>query len=75
MRYFKKHTGETILQHLNRLRMEQTKYLLKTSDLQIKVIAIRVGYSDVSSFIRKFKQQEKMTPGEFRKKYTNKNVI
>lgn len=75
MRYFKKHTGETILQHLNRLRMEQTKYLLKTSDLQIKEIAIRVGYSDVSSFIRKFKQQEKMTPGEFRKKYTNKNVI
>ncbi len=75
MRYFKKQTGETILQHLNRLRMEHTKHLLKTSDLQIKEIALQVGYSDVSSFIRKFKQQEKLTPGEYRKKYTNKNAI
>ncbi|MBO0993311.1 helix-turn-helix domain-containing protein [Bacillus sp. SD088] len=75
MRYFKKHTGETILQHLNRIRMDQTKLLLKTSDLQVKEIAMQVGYSDVSSFIRKFKQQENMTPGEFRKKHTEKNVI
>jgi len=75
MRYFKKQTGETILQHLNRLRMNQTKELLTNTDLPIKDIAMQVGYSDVSSFIRKFKQTEKLTPGEYRKQYSKKNVM
>lgn len=71
MRYFKKQTGDTILQHLNRLRMDQTKHLLETTDIPIKEIVTQVGYSDVSSFIRRFKQSTQLTPGEYRKKYAN----
>nr|WP_267917627.1 helix-turn-helix domain-containing protein [Lederbergia citrisecunda] len=74
MRYFKKQTGETILQHLNRIRMNQTKEMLTNTDLPVKDIAMQVGYSDVSSFIRKFKQMEKLTPGEYRKQFSNKNA-
>ncbi|MDQ8737155.1 helix-turn-helix domain-containing protein [Paenibacillus sp. LHD-38] len=74
MRYVKKQTGETVLQHLNRLRMSHTKELLIRTDLPVKDIALQVGYSDVSSFIRKFKQSEKLTPGEYRKQYANQNA-
>ncbi|GHH97993.1 helix-turn-helix domain-containing protein [Neobacillus kokaensis] len=73
MGYFKKQTGETIWQHLNRLRMDHAKQLLKTTDTPIKDIVKQVGYSDASSFIRKFKQMTELTPGEFRKHYAEKN--
>lgn len=74
MRYFKKQTGDTILQHLNRLRLDHTKQLLETTDLPIKEIVTQVGYSDVSSFIRRFKQSTQLTPGEYRKRYARKKA-
>ena len=70
MRYFKKNTGQTILQFLIQLRIDQSKQLLKTTDIPIKDIVSQIGYSDVSSFIRRFKQQTKITPGEYRKRYS-----
>jgi two-component system response regulator YesN len=70
MREFKKKTGKTILQYLTDIRIERSKQILKTTNIPIKDIVIQVGYSDVSSFIRKFKQLTKCTPGEYRKKYT-----
>lgn len=66
-RLFKEHTGKSFSEYLNAYRMEQAKRLLVSSDAQIKEVVQQIGYCDVSSFIRKFKQEMNMTPGEYRK--------
>lgn len=65
-RYYKEHTGRTITDYLIRLRLDMAKQLLRDTDQPLKDIVIQIGYMDVSSFIRKFKQLEGITPGEFR---------
>ncbi|UVI28289.1 helix-turn-helix domain-containing protein [Paenibacillus spongiae] len=68
-RQFKEQTGKTITDFLNHYRMEQAKHLLRTTDMKLKDIVQRIGYFDVPSFIRKFKQAFQVTPGEYRKLY------
>ncbi|GAA4865694.1 hypothetical protein GCM10023310_51520 [Paenibacillus vulneris] len=66
-RYFKEQTGRTVMDYLNEIRIDQAKLLLRTDDRSVKEIVLQVGYYDVSSFIRKFKQSVGVTPGEYRK--------
>lgn len=66
-RYFKEQTGRTVMDYLNEIRIDQAKLLLRTNDRSVKEIVQQVGYYDVSSFIRKFKQSVGVTPGEYRK--------
>ena len=47
-------------------RMSNAKFLLKTSQMSVKEIAIRSGFSDESGFCTAFKKQEGMTPNEYR---------
>lgn len=67
--YFKKNTDFTISEYVNRLRMEKAKDLLLKTELSVQEIAVQVGYYSVSSFIRKFREKENVTPGQFKKKY------
>jgi len=48
-------------------RMEKAKELLKTSRLNIKIIASSVGYSDQYLFSKIFKKNVGMTPTQYRK--------
>lgn len=50
----------------------KAKELLLKTDMNIADIAAAVGYYSVSSFIRRFKEMEKLTPGEYKKKYGSK---
>ncbi|WP_284646659.1 helix-turn-helix domain-containing protein [Paenibacillus silviterrae] len=70
-RYFKEHTGRTIFEYIDELRIEQAKELLQTKEYTVKEIVQMVGYSDSSSFIRKFKRIVRLTPGEYRKLYSS----
>ncbi|MFS0725397.1 helix-turn-helix domain-containing protein [Paenibacillus sp. 1P07SE] len=65
-RLFKEETGETVMEYVNRLRIEKAKELLRTTDLPVKEIVERIGYKDVSNFIRKFKHSVRLTPIEYR---------
>lgn len=65
--YFKDKTGITILDYITNLKINKSKELLLNSDLTLRDIADQMGYSNVSSFIRRFKQVTSMTPGEFKK--------
>lgn len=64
---FKSLTKSTISEHLIQLRMAKAKELLINTQLPLKDIAEEVGYYHVSSFIRRFKKIEGITPGEYRK--------
>lgn len=63
---FKSAMGITFLEYLTEKRIEKSRELLVTTQLSLKEIAFRTGYTDVSSFIRRFKQKTGMPPGEYR---------
>jgi len=53
---------------LSRLRMERACDLLRESDLDLAAITQAVGLNNVSSFVRKFSQDQGMTPGKYRER-------
>ena len=65
-RYFRDQTGSRIVAFIENLRIERAKELLRSPDVQIKSVTADVGYSDVSSFIRRFRQLVGLTPGQYR---------
>lgn len=69
--FFKEKTGGNILDYSTQIRMQKAKDLLADSKLTLKDISQQVGYYNVSSFIRRFKQIEGMTPGDYRKYLTS----
>ena len=65
---FKAQVGYNISDYINKAKMNHAKKLLAMTDLTIHEISEQVGYSQPSSFIRKFKQYESMTPGEYKRR-------
>ena len=68
---FKNETGTTFTQALLRIRMDKAKELLRTTKLKIYEIGSQVGYADSAHFSRVFKNQEAMSPYDYRDKYAN----
>ncbi|MFD0711513.1 helix-turn-helix domain-containing protein [Paenibacillus sp. GCM10027626] len=65
--YIKEKTGENFIWHLNRIRIQNAKKLLASSDLNIQSIGEKIGYRNVTSFNRMFKKLTGATPGEYRR--------
>ena len=57
----------TIIQYINRLRVDQAKSLILNTDMNIKDIAQTVGFSSDINFIRVFKKLENRTPTTLRR--------
>ncbi len=68
-RLIKGETGYTFNEFITNLRMNEMKHKLVTTDLPIKDIINEIGYIDSSSFIRKFKMLEGVTPSQYRGVY------
>src|SRR5690606_33368280 len=66
-RLIREQTGTTFSEYVQQLRIEAVKKEMVASDRPIKDIIIEAGYQDMSSFIKRFKKAEGMTPGEYRK--------
>lgn len=52
--------------YLNRLRINESKRLLRETDLTIGEVAYKVGFNNQSHFNRVFKEQENSSPSQFR---------
>ena len=65
-RHFKANMGETLTDYINRTRLENSKILIKSSDLPISVVVLNVGYTDPNYFVKLFKKQYGVTPSEYR---------
>lgn len=63
---FRQHQGETFIDYLTRLRMNEAKRLIAGERLNLKEICYEVGYKDPNYFSRVFKKAEGITPSEFR---------
>lgn len=67
---FKKVTGETFHNVLNRHRVEIACHLLKESSLTIEEISRETGFPDLKGFCRVFKNEMNMSAGEYRRSNT-----
>jgi len=68
-RRFKSATGEAFSSYLQKLRLENAKRLLESTDFSALEIMYRVGYNDDRSFRRLFKQYTGLTPKHYRNKF------
>lgn len=66
--YIKEKTGTNFSDHLNKVRIRQAKEMLYGTSLSVQDIGERIGYRNVTSFIRMFKKITGLTPGDFRKR-------
>ena len=66
-RVFKKVTGETFYDLLNRHRVEIACMHLRESKTAVEDIAVQVGFSDANGFCRAFKTVMGISPGTYRR--------
>ncbi len=66
---FKKETGSTLTDYVNKQRIERAKDLLVSTNIQIQNIAQRCGMLDVNYFTKTFKKYTDLTPKKYREKY------
>lgn len=67
-RRFKAATGITPLDYVQRLRIEEAKQMLETTDQPVESVACEVGYGDTVSFRRLFKRLVADTPAVYRRR-------
>lgn len=65
-RKFKQELGVSISQYIQQARLREAKQLLQATNLSVQEIAERLGYSSSSRFIRLFREETGVTPGEYR---------
>lgn len=67
-RAFKRATGMTIINYINRLRIEKALELIRSTDKKLIEINDMVGFNDFHYFCRVFKAITGYSPGEMRNK-------
>jgi AraC-like DNA-binding protein len=65
-RAFKDHTGMTVFEFINNIRIQKSCLLLKTTDLPVIDVAFSVGYNNISFFNRYFKKVIGESPRDYR---------
>jgi len=73
-RRFKKATNNTVMEYIQRVKIEAAKRSLETSRKNITEVMYDVGYTDTKAFRDMFKKITGLTPIEYRNKY-NKQLV
>jgi transcriptional regulator GlxA family with amidase domain len=73
-RRFKKATGNSVIEYVQRIKIEAAKHDLETSRKNINEVVYDIGYTDSKSFRSVFKKVTGLTPIEYRNKY-NKQIL
>lgn len=68
-RRFRKATGYSAIEYIQRLRIEAAKQQLESGDKAVDEISFSIGYEDPAFFHRLFKRTTGLTPGAYRKKF------
>ncbi len=66
-RFFRRATGNTFTDFVNRVRVNRACQLLMDSDRLVTHICFEVGFNNVANFNRRFLEIKGMTPSEFRR--------
>lgn len=69
-RRFKKATGNTVVEYMQRVKIEAAKRSFESSRKNINEVMFDVGYTDTKAFRDVFKKITGLTPIEYRNKYS-----
>ncbi len=71
-REFRKHTGCTYREYLNRLRTDKARELLSGTGASVTTAAFAVGFTDLRNFQRIFKKLHGCSPRQYRDRHVRK---
>lgn len=71
---FKREYGVSPINYLIRRRIEESRYLLRETDLSLSQIAQILGFSSPSYFSQSFRRSQGMSPMEFRRQAAEKRL-
>ena len=74
-RRFKQATNNTVLEYIQRIKIEAAKHNFETSRKNINEVMFDVGYSDSKAFRTTFKKITGLTPIEYRNNYNKQPVM
>jgi transcriptional regulator GlxA family with amidase domain len=74
-RRFKKATNNTVVEYIQRVKIEAAKRSFESSRKNINEVMFDVGYSDTKAFRTIFKKITGLTPIEYRNKYNKQAVV
>ncbi len=74
-RRFKKATSNSVLEYLQRVRMEAAKLSLESGRENVNEVMFNVGYTDTKAFRTTFKKITGLSPVEYRQKYTREVAV
>lgn len=74
-RRFKSATNNSILEYIQRVKMEAAKRSFETSRKNINEVMFEVGYNDTKAFRTIFKKVTGLTPVEYRSRYNKAAVL
>lgn len=66
-RYFKKETGEKVVDYINAVRLNKACALLQQTELPVTEIALLAGYTSINYFNHRFRAKLGCSPLQFRK--------
>ena len=69
LRRFKKATGQSPIEYVQTLRIEEAKQQLETTDLPFDEIAAEIGYSEPSALRHLFRKLVGVTPSAYRRRH------
>ena len=69
---FHQSTGSTLIQFINKTRIDSSKNLLANYQVSIKEAAYSCGYTDEKYYMKLFQKQEGITPSQFKYMYFKK---
>jgi transcriptional regulator GlxA family with amidase domain len=73
-RRFKKATSNTVVEYMQRVRIEAAKMSLETIRENVNEVMYNVGYTDTKAFRMIFKKITGLSPVEYRNKYSKSGV-
>ena len=74
-RRFKKATNNTVIEYMQRVKIEAAKRSFESSHKNINEVMFGVGYTDTKAFRTIFKKITGLTPIEYRNKYNKQAVM
>jgi transcriptional regulator GlxA family with amidase domain len=74
-RKFKKCTGNSVSEYIQRVKVEYVKKQLETSTKTINEMILDTGYNDIDAFRKVFKKYTDLSPLEYRRKYASERIL
>ena len=64
-------TGYSLIDYVNKTRVSAACLILRDTKLPVDEVSFRTGFNDPAHFSRIFKKHIRISPGEYRKKFSN----